>query len=51
MKSLLVLWVSAWCKETRAAQQMMTSWEMVLGEVSIADSMDAMPEPPRVTLL
>ena len=51
MKNVLVQWVSAWCKETRTAQQIVTSWEMVLQEVPIADSVDAMPEPPRVFLL
>ena len=51
MKSLLVQWVSSWCKETRTAQQIVTSWEMVLREVPIADSVDAMPELPRVILL
>ena len=51
MKSLLVQWVSRWCKETRTAQQIVTSWEMVLRDVPFADSVDAMPEPPRVNLL
>ena len=50
MKSLLVQWVSAWCKETRTTQQIVTSWEMVLREVPIDDSVVAMPEPPRVFL-
>ena len=41
MKSLLVQWVGAWCKETRTTQQIVTSSEMVLREVPIANSMDA----------
>ena len=51
MKSLLVQRVSAWCNETRTAQQIVTSWEMVLREVPIADSVHAMQEPLRVILL
>ena len=50
-KSLLVQLVVTWCKETTTAQQIVMSWEMVLREVSLADSVDAMPELPRVTLL
>ena len=51
IRTLLVQWVSAWCTDTRTAQQIVTSWEMVLQEVPIAESMDAMPEPLRVVLL
>ena len=51
MKSVLVQWVSTWCKETRTTQQIMMSWEMVLREVPIPASVDTMPEAPRVILL
>ena len=51
MKSLLLKWVIAWCKEKKTAQQIVMSWETVLRELPIADSVDAMPEPPAVILL
>ena len=51
MENLLVQLVTAWCKETRTPQQIVTAWEMILREVPIADSMDAMREPPHMILL
>ena len=51
MKSLLVQWVSARCKETRTAQQIVPSWEIVLREVPVADSVHTMAEVPRAIML
>ena len=51
MKSLLVEWISTWCKDTRTVQQIVTSWEVVLREVPVTDAEKAVPEPPRLMQL